>query len=410
MTFRIYDPERDKEAVHRIWYEIGWLEKKEEEKAMDLFVTGGRAMVAEIDGAAECLVLSTPGTIRYMDRTLPFAGVTGVTTSRIARKQGFASRLTAHVIALDAAEGALVSGLGMFEQGFYNQLGMGTGGYEHRVSFDPARLRVPIKARVPRRITADDWEMVHASRLARIPVHGALNFTPLQCTHSEMMWARNGFGLGYCDGPDGALSHHLWCHVRDVGHGPYNVLWMSYRTREQFLELMALLKNLGDQVRVVRMCEPAGIQLQDMIEQPFQREQISAKTSFETGVRAKAYWQMRICDLEGCLSQTHLCCAPLRFTLRLSDPIGCFLDADVPWRGVGGEYVVTLGAESGLEVGADPSLPTLDASVGAFTRMWLGARPASGLAVTDDLTGPEGLLRALDRAFCLPDPKPDWDF
>ncbi len=28
------------------------------------------------------------------------------------------------------ADGALVSGLGMFDQGFYNHLGFGTGGYE----------------------------------------------------------------------------------------------------------------------------------------------------------------------------------------------------------------------------------------------------------------------------------------
>ena len=72
--------------------------------------------------------------------------------------------------------------------------------------------------------------------------------------------------------------------------------------------------------------------------------------------------------------------------------------------------MVTLGPASGAEPGLDPALPTLTASVGAFTRMWLGVRPASGLAVTDDLAGPPELLEALDWALRLPQPKPDWDF
>ena len=32
-------------------------------------------------------------------------------------------------------------------------------------------------------------------------------------------------------------------------------------------------------------------------------------------------------------------------------------------------------------------LPTLTATVSAFTRMWLGVRPATGLTITDDLQG-----------------------
>jgi hypothetical protein len=48
--------------------------------------------------------------------------------------------------------------------------------------------------------------------------------------------------------------------------------------------------------------------------------------------------------------------------------------------------------------------------VNAFSRLWLGVRPASGLAVTDDLAGPSALLEQLDRVLLLPEPKPDWDF
>jgi hypothetical protein len=37
-------------------------------------------------------------------------------------------------------------------------------------------------------------------------------------------------------------------------------------------------------------------------------------------------------------------------------------------------------------------------------------RPATGLAITDDLAGPPELLAALDDAFRLPAPTWDWQF
>ncbi|NQT88677.1 hypothetical protein HQ560_18065 [bacterium] len=60
--------------------------------------------------------------------------------------------------------------------------------------------------------------------------------------------------------------------------------------------------------------------------------------------------------------------------------------------------------------GEADSLPTLDATVNAFSRLWLGVRPASGLAVTDQLSGPPELLAALDAILRLPTPQPDWMF
>ena len=65
------------------------------------------------------------------------------------------------------------------------------------------------------------------------------------------------------------------------------------------------------------------------------------------------------------------------------------------------------GVDDGLP---DGSAAVLDASVGAFTRLWLGVRPASGLALTDELVGPPELVAALDAAFCLPPPLPDWPY
>jgi len=119
---------------------------------------------------------------------------------------------------------------------------------------------------------------------------------------------------------------------------------------------------------------------------------------------------MRICDLHGCLEHTHLRGDTVRFNLTLEDPIATVLDPKTSWRGVGGEYIVTLGPRSWAETGKDASLPTLKASVGAFTRLWLGVRPASGLAVTDDLSGPPDVLARLDWVLRLPEPKPEWDF
>jgi len=412
MEFRPYDEARDKAAAHRIWRETGWLEagKKSHEEAMDLFIGCGRALVADVNGEAECLALTAPGDIRYLEEDLPFSCVTAVTTSRIARKQGLAKKLTAAAVAADAAEGALVAGLGMFEQGYYDKLGFGSGGYEHRLSFDPARLKVKAAFRVPRRLGPGDWAELHAARLRRARGHGSCNLTPPDITRAETIWAANGFGLGYNDGPGGELTHSFWCYASRVEEGPYTVNWIVYETSAQFLELMALLHGLGDQVRLVKMREPAGIQLQDFLEQPFQFRLITEKSKMENVMRACAYWQMRILDLPACLARTHLAGEEIRCNLKLSDPIEEALEGGAPWRGAAGEYVVTLGPSSGGEPGTDPALPTLKASVGAFTRMWLGVRPATGLAITDNLHGPPELLKQLDATLRLPDPKPDWDF
>jgi len=409
--FRQYDPRKDKKAIQRIWREVGWLGKgKDKKKAMDLAVQCGRALVAEVQGEAECLAISAPGSLRYLTEELPFAAVTGVTTSRVARKQGLASRLTARLVAEDALGGALVSGLGFFEQGYYDQLGFGVGGYEHWLGFDPAQLRLERRARVPRRLSVADWKAIHASRLARLRGHGALNLFPTALSRSDMVWTTDGFGLGYYDGPSGELTHHLWLNNGAKEYGPYNVVWSSYQTYEQFLELLALLKSLGDQVRLVRLREPQGIQLQDFLKQPFRFRKLTEKAQYENMMKATAYWQMRINDLPACLAQTHLRGETVRFNLHLTDPIARYLDEDAPWRGVSGEYRVTLGPESVAETGADSALPTLAASVNAFTRLWLGVRPATGLAVSDDLAGPPKLLEALDWALRLPAPKPGWDF
>ena len=146
MHIRPYDPTQDEAAVYRIWVEIGWLDrgKEEQRQAMNVFIKGCQALVAEVRGEAESLTLTTPATLRYQDETLEFSAVTGVMTSLITRKQGLAGRVTARAIANAAIDGALVTGLGIFDQGFYDKLGFGNMPYHHAFSFDPETLLVDI--------------------------------------------------------------------------------------------------------------------------------------------------------------------------------------------------------------------------------------------------------------------------
>jgi len=412
MIFRHYDSAKDKAAGFRIYQEVGWIDGTVTADQLDwYFCNSGTSHVAEVNGEAECLVIGAAGDVRYQAELLPFGCITAVTTSRVGRGQHLALRLTARAIAEEVRKGALVAGLGMFDQGFYNRLGMGTGSYEHHVSVLTSDLKVQANARVPRRLSVEDWEAVHAARLRRRRQHGAVSLLPPGFTRGRMVsWGSNHFGLGYADEPDGGLSHLVWMSAPNVGHGPYEAKYLLYQNREQFLELIALLKSLGDQVYTVKLHEPAEVQLQDLLHRPFRNHDITRGSAHATGTSALCWWQMRICDLPACLAQTHLRGESVRFNLLLSDPIAHYLPEEEPWRGVAGEYVVTLGPESSATVGQESALPTMRATVNAFTRLWLGVRPATGLAMTDEIEAPESLLEALDDVVRLPKPRPDWDY
>lgn len=408
MIFRLYNAEKDKAAVQRIWQECGWIGKEENElKAMDIFLSSSTAWVAELHQEAECIVNTTPATIRYLKEDLPLSAVTGVTTGLIARKQGFAARLTAHALAAAQRDGALIAGLGIFDQGFYNQLGFGNGCYEHWVRFDPASLKIEYRPRVPVRLTVDDWEKVHTARLQRLRTHGNCNLLPPEITRSEMMWTEKGFGVGYLE--DGALSHHMWCKSEGE-NGPTTILWYAYENHDQLLELFALMRQWGDQVYAVSINEPPGMQIQDLLSQPFRHRTISKQTKYENRMSAAAYWQLRMLDMEECLRHTHLPSGDITFNLNLYDPIESFIDEGIPWKSLAGEYVVTLGQECHAESGKNATLPTLIASIGAFTRLWMGILSATGLSLTDQLAGPPDLLESLDWVLRLPTPRLGWDF
>jgi hypothetical protein len=416
MQYRTYDSARDRDDSLRVYREVGWADGEGGAEAHDLWAAAGRTLVAEVDGRAECVVSNVDGRMRYLDEELELCIVGGVATGRVARQRKLATRLTAEAVAADVIQkGARMSILGMFEQGFYDRLGFGSGSVFHMVGFDPATLDVDVEPRVPIRITVDDYERVHANRAARRLGHGAVQVDDAGWTRADMLISKDGFGLGYADPDTGALTHHLWCGVESVGGGPYFVKWLAYRDRDQFLELMGLLKGLAEQVHLVRMEEPRGIQLQDLLKKPFHRRRVSFRTSLQTGIRAVAWWQARICDLAGCLERTRLPSAEsVTFHLRLTDPIAEHLEDETRrrWAGVAGDYVVTLGPESHAErTDAATDLPTLATSVNTFSRMWLGVRPPTGLAYTvRDMNAPRDLLERLDHVLTVPAPHADWDF
>lgn len=406
-----YNRELDWESVKQIWLEIGWMRDESEAECAVLRteLSLGFARVARLNGQVESVANGAEATLQYLDCELPLAAVTAVATGNVARKRGLALRLTAQLVADMAAEGAALSMLGIFDQGYYDRLGFGTGSYQHRVALHPRELCVAIPDRVPCRLTAADWEEMHACRTKRRKQHGYVTFVSPDATRCET-FRNDRFGFGFRDDRTDELTHFIWCQADNLDVGPYNILSMAYGCNRQFLELLGVLKCLGDQVHLVSLIEPPDLQLQDLLSRPFSRLVSSRDGKFATGIRSFAVWQARICDLPRCLKETHLECKPLRFNLRLSDSISEFIDEGHRWRGVGGQYIATLGLESSVERGTSSDLPTLSASVGAFTRLWLGVRPASGLAATDELDGPASLLADLDHALQLPKPAWEWRF
>jgi hypothetical protein len=296
----------------------------------------------------------------------------------------------------------------MFDQGFYDRLGFGTGAYAHRIAFDPATLTVERRFRVPERIGRKRWREVHRAMSDRLRTHGGCVLARPEIFRCDLASVEKSIGLGYSDGPDGTLSHFFWGETKGE-HGPYHIHAYAYQTTDQLFELLALIKSLGDQVSLFTMEEPPHIQLQDLLKEPFRHRRSTHGGNHAAHHETYAYWQARILDLPKCLAKTHLHADEVRFNLRLTDPIGRHLDGR-QWQGVAGDYAVTLGAQSNARRGEFPGAPTLEASVGAFTRLWLGVRSASSLALTDDLAAQPSLLAELDRVLRLPTPCFGWNF
>jgi hypothetical protein len=403
---RPFDYAADLAAIKRIWREVGWVDA-DDEKHLDHFFAVGHTRLATLNGEPECSVHITEGTLRLQKTDLPLCAVTAVTTSRVARGHAFAKRLTALQLREGALQGAAVAALGMFDQGFYDQLGFGTGAYDNQFSFDPASLNVSQAVSTPRRLGIADFALIHAAMCNRAKVHGSVVLHPARLMQAELGWGEKSFGLGYYDGSE--LTHFLWMDERGE-HGPYVVKYMAYQNPAQMLELMGLLKSLADQVYSVRLTEPPEIQFQSLLSRPFRSRALTKSSPHETNQHSYAWWQLRILDVARCVAAFTGDGELVRLQLDVVDPVQEMLQRDEGWCGIGGQYIVELGATSQARQGADDTLPLLRCSVNALTRMLWGVAKPSSLAITDEFDAPDSLLEALDKMLHLPAPHAGWEF
>lgn len=411
MTIRPLDLKKDFAAVRRIWEEIGWIDRddKDDAKYLRKFLKGSRTLAAELNGEVECTVSSCDGTILHQQEELTMAVIAAVTTSTVARKQGLASKMTARVVAQEAQSGMATAALGMFEQGYYSRLGFGTGPYERFVKLNPALIEVDVAFNPPVRLTQKNAADVYQALMQRWRGHGGVQVASVKQVVAEMGWTEEPLGLGYRDA-EGKLTHFVWGSCKGE-YGPFHIHALAYQNRQQLRELMALLKSLGDQIVLVTLFEPQHVQLQDLIRQPFRNQRKTEGSEYEEGIKAEAFWQLRINDLAACMAATHLSNqATLSLNLTLDDPIRHHLESSQPWQGVSGEYTLHLGQECDVSEGHSKGLPELKSSVGGFSRLWLGAATATRLATSGDLAAADDLIENLDQAFLLPTPATGWQF
>ena len=406
MIYRPYNPETDEKTAIRIWRECGWSDMKKNRKIRDAFrrlLAEGTADVAEHAGAAECLVTTNRGTIRMLETDLPFRAVTGVSVGRPLRRMGVAGNLTARAVMNAARAGDAVAGLGIFDQGFYDKLGFGNFPYSRTVSFDPLSLEVPPLNRPPIRLGRKDLSHIVSSTLKRKINHGLVKIPSEAFTGMMMAESEDGFCLGF-ENENRELTHHLFAKPEGE-NGPYRVLWLVYRDYPGLIELLSLMKNLGDQVNTFEIREPWGIQFQDLLKRPFRNREITRGDKYKNEMRASSYKQARILNMEPFLAAVKLPAGHVRFNLNMRDPIHHYLPGDADWKGLEGLWTVELDENgSGAIPGETPGLPTMSASVGAFTRLLFGVVAATGLAATDELSAPGTLLADLDRRLRFPTP------
>ena len=404
--FRDFEYEQDIASVKRIWQEIGWVDEEHEIAQMDAYFSCGRTRVATINGEAECSVHTAPGYMHVAGSQLDLCAVTAVTTSRIGRGQAFAKRLTAEQLLHAKSQGAQMAALGMFDQGFYDQLGFGTGAYDHKFSFDPGLLQLDHRIPPPERFSQDDAPVLHQAMLARRKAHGGVDLLPEAMFRASLGFEEASFGLGYRDA-QGAVTHFVWMNPKGE-HGPYSVYFIAYQTTDQLLELLGLLKSLSDQVYTIRMMEPPELQLQSLLQRPLRHQALTERSEHENTIESLAWWQARILDLPAVVSALDVLSNSVSFNLTLQDPLDDY--AVAPNAGLSGDYRIDLGVKGSVASGHDDACMTLTASVNALTRMLLGVARPSQLALTDEFAAPAPLLEALDATVTLPRPVPGFEF
>ena len=158
---------------------------------------------------------------------------------------------------------------------------------------------------------------------------------------------------------------------------------------------------LGNQIDSIEMQEPGNIQFKDLLRQLLRHRRITETAKYADYSEAMAVWQLQILDLRPCIKELR---SPTgcRFNLELSDPVEAVLaklsnrldtsaiakDTGLQgWRRISGQYVVELRPSSNAASGNNPDLPTVRASVNAFSRLWFDLQSAHSLMVTDDIHG-----------------------
>lgn len=407
MEIRAYDPDRDLTDAVRMWREVGWITDDSQEKVLPRFLEDARAIVAEQDGHAECMVTVHDGRIRIDTADLPLAVVSSVTTSLVGRRKGYARRMCADQLRAEADRGDALAILGMFDQGFYDKVGFGTGASMLRQQFDPGLLTVDVPTRTPVRLSADDAAEIHAANQRRLRAHGGVTMSSPAFTAGELSWDDDPLvALGFRDDA-GELTHYFWGASKGE-HGPWHLFAMVYRDTSQLLELLGLLRLVSDQIRGVWLPEPPEVVLEDLIDQPGRHRYVTKGGTNAAEVTGGAWWQARILDLPAVVAALQWEGKPVRFRVDVDDPLAD--GSGTTWDGVHGLWEVTLGQPSNAVRSDDDTLPVLTAGVGAFSRLLLGVASATSLALTDALGGPPELLSRLDRAVQARDPNPGMYF
>lgn len=296
MDIRAYDPDRDLADVQRVWREVGWITDDDQEKVLPPFLADAHAIVAEQDAHAECMVTIHDGSIRLDEVDLPVAVVSSVTTSLVGRRRGYARRMCAEQLVAAAERGAAVAILGMFDQGFYNKVGFGTGASMLRHQFDPALLTVPVPDRRPVRLSAEDAAEMHVANQRRLRAHGGVTIASSSFTEGELKWDDDPLvALGFRDDA-GELTHYLWGASKGE-HGPWHVFGMIYRDTAQLLELLGLLRLVSDQIRSVSLPQPSEVMVNDVIDRPGRHRFVTRGAKNEARVANESWWQVRVLDL-----------------------------------------------------------------------------------------------------------------
>ena len=296
----------------------GWEEEGYDLQAdLDKHLPACAGECACASGHAISVVIDMPGWFRYQERLLPLHAVTGVATMMHARRGGAAGRLLARALHRAHDEGAVVSALGAFDQGYYNRLGYGNGCNDVVAWFDPAALNVAEPTLNVVSLGAGDASRMHAARVRRYQWHGACSITPDGFTSGAVASCGNrGFGLGIEE--DGALRAHLF-GARDCEDGETKVTlyWVCADAPHYLVELFGALKRLADQIEEARMVSPPYFCLQDMVRRPLRKNM-----HIGTPQGDALFWQLRILDVRRAIEAVSLSARePVVFNMTLSDPL-----------------------------------------------------------------------------------------